>query len=81
MQLVERDIRAAWAALESEEVNAAVDTENVEQARSDAVKSIEDAKGRIIESDLNKLGEDQFRATIVAEVPAGASGGVIIFGL
>jgi hypothetical protein len=77
LQLVERDIRAAWAALESEEVNAGVDTENVEQARSDAVKSIEEAKGRIIESDLNKLGEDQFKATIEAEVPAGAAGGVI----
>lgn len=77
VQLMERDIRAAWAAMESEVVSAGVETENVEQSRADALKAIEEAKGRVIESDLNKLEADQFKATIVAEVPAAAAGALI----
>ena len=42
--------------------------------RADAIKAIDEAKGRIIESELKKLEAGQFAATIVAEVPPDASG-------
>jgi hypothetical protein len=74
---MERDIRAAYAALETETVSAGVETENVEKARTDALKVIDEAKGRVIESDLNKLDADQYKGTIVAEVPAEKAGSVI----
>src|SRR5439155_2819510 len=53
--LTERDIRTAALLSETEQVNMGVEAPDVEAARSAAIKAIEEAKGRIVESDLKKL--------------------------
>lgn len=73
----EKDIRTAASATQTEEINAGVETEDVETARASALKSIEDAKGRIIESTLQKLEAGQFAAKIIAEVPPENSGQIV----
>ncbi len=75
--LQERDIKASAASIEVETVSAGVETDDVEQARSEILKAIDEAKGRIITSDLKKLDAGQFSATIVAEVAPDRSGPVI----
>src|SRR5258706_7786598 len=72
--LFERDIKTPTAAFETESVNAGIETEDVEKARTDALKAIDDAKGRVIESNLKKLDAGQLAATIVAEVSPEAAG-------
>lgn len=75
--LTEKDIRAAAFASQTELVNMGVETEDVEKARTDAIKSIEDAKGRIIESNLKKYDAGQYAASIVCEVAPEQSGPLI----
>ncbi len=75
--LQERDIKASAASIEVETVSAGVETDDVEQARSEILKAIDEAQGRIITSDLKKLDAGQFSATIVAEVAQDRSGPVI----
>lgn len=73
INLMERDIRQAALATEQEKVNVGLETDDVEKGRADALKAIDDAKGRIIQSDLKKYDAGQLAATIVAEVsPANA---------
>ena len=72
--LFERDIKAPTAAFETEEVQAGIEVEDVEKARADALKAIDDAKGRVIESSLKKLDAGQLTASIVAELTPEASG-------
>jgi glycine cleavage system regulatory protein len=75
--LTERDIRAAALLSETEQVNMGVEAEDVEKARASAIKAIEEAKGRIVESDLKKLEAGQFAARITADVPPDAAGPLI----
>ena len=75
--LVERDIRTAALLSETEQVNMGVEAEDVEKARAEALKAIEEAKGRIVESDLKKHDAGQFAATIVAECRRTRPGRVI----
>lgn len=75
--LQERDIRAASGAIECERVNSGIETEDVEKSRADALKAIDEAKGRVISADLKKLDAGQFAATIVAEIPPENAGPVI----
>lgn len=75
--LTERDIRTAAMLSETEQVNMGVEAPDVEAARSAALKAIEEAKGRIIESDLKKLEAGQFAGKIVADVPPDAAGPLI----
>lgn len=75
--LTERDIRTAAMLSETEQVNMGVEAPDVEAARSAALKAIEEAKGRIIESDLKKLAAGQFAGKIVADVPPDAAGPLI----
>jgi hypothetical protein len=70
--LTERDIRTAALLSETEQVNMGVEAEDVEKARSAAIKAIEEAKGRIVESDLKKLEAGQFAGRVVADVPPDA---------
>lgn len=72
--LFERDIRTPATAQETETIDAGVESTDVENARADALKAIEEAKGRVIQSDLKRYDAGQFGATIVAEVPPDASG-------
>ncbi len=75
--LQERDIRASAASIETESVSAGVETEDVEKSRAELIKAIDEAKGRIITSDLKKLDAGQFAATIVAEVAPEQSGPLV----
>ncbi len=72
--LFERDIRTPATAQETETIDAGVESADVEKARADALKAIEEAKGRVIQSDLKRYDAGQFGATIVAEIPPDASG-------
>jgi hypothetical protein len=72
--LFERDIKTPTAAFETEEVQAGIEVEDVEKARADALKAIDDAKGRVIESSLKKLDAGQLTASIVAEMTPEAAG-------
>lgn len=75
--LTERDIRTASLLSETEQVNMGVEAEDVEKARAATIKAIEEAKGRIVESDLKKLEAGQFAGRVVADVPPDASGPLI----
>jgi hypothetical protein len=77
VSLQERDIKAAAGSLETETIEAGIETDNVEKARADLIKAIDDAKGRITASDLKQLDAGQFAATITAEVDADKAGPVI----
>ncbi|HEV8377882.1 MAG TPA: DUF4349 domain-containing protein, partial [Tepidisphaeraceae bacterium] len=74
---VERDIRKAAFASQTEQVNMGIESEDVEKARTDALKAIDDAKGRVIESNLKKFDAGQLAATITCEVAPDASGPLI----
>ncbi len=65
----EKDIQTPTAAQEQENVTMNVETEDVETKYTDARKIIDDAKGRIIDSELQKHDAGQFAANITAEVP------------
>jgi glycine cleavage system regulatory protein len=74
LTLTERDIETPATAYESENVDAGVESEDVEGARAAALKAIEEAKGRVVQSDLKRYDAGQFGATIVAEVPPDTAG-------
>lgn len=65
----EKDIQKPTAASEQENVNLSVETEDVETKYRDARKILDDAKGRIVESELKKYDADQYAGRIVADVP------------
>ena len=75
--LTERDIRTASMLSETEQVNMGVEAVDVEKARAAAIAAIDEAKGRIVESDLKKLQAGQFAARVVADVPPDAAGPLI----
>ena len=72
--LMERDIKGPTSAFESELVQAGIEVEDVEKARTDALKAIEDAKGRVIQSDLKRLDAGQLTASIVCEIAPEGTG-------
>jgi glycine cleavage system regulatory protein len=73
----EKDIRTPASASQTEEINTGIETDDVESARAAAIKSIDDVKGRIVESTLQKLEAGQFAAHIVAEVAPESAGQVV----
>lgn len=77
VELMERDVRTPTAAFEVETVSSAVESEEVENTRAEILKAIEQAKGRVIDSDLKKLEAGQLSATIKATVAPDAAGPVI----
>jgi prepilin-type processing-associated H-X9-DG protein len=75
--LFERDIRTAASAVETETADVGIETEDVEKARTDALKAIDDAKGRVVESKLQRFDAGQLAAHITADVPPESAGTVI----
>ncbi|HSV13246.1 MAG TPA: DUF4349 domain-containing protein, partial [Tepidisphaeraceae bacterium] len=65
----EKDIQKPTAAAEQESVILNVETEEVETKYQAARKVIEEAKGRIVESQLKNTDAEHIAATIVADVP------------
>jgi glycine cleavage system regulatory protein len=75
--LFERDIRTAALAKETETVNAGIEAEDVEAARAAALKAIEDAKGRVIQSELKRHDAGQFSAVVIADVSPDQAGALV----
>jgi len=69
----EKDIQKPTAAFEQENVTLGLETEDVEGKYKDARGIVQEAKGRIVESELKKYDADQYSARIVADVPADKS--------
>jgi hypothetical protein len=73
----EKDIQKAAAAVEQETGTIDVQTEEIEARFSEARKIIDEAKGRVIDSNARKGDNDQATAYLVAEVPAEKADGVM----
>jgi glycine cleavage system regulatory protein len=73
----EKDIRTPASASQTEEINTGVETDDVEHARAEVIKSIDEAKGRIIESELKQLEAGQLAAKVVAEVAPENAGPIL----
>ena len=69
ISLYEKDLQTPAAIFETENVTATIETDQVDARYRDARKAIEDAKGRIIESELKKQEAGQLAAHIVCDVP------------
>jgi hypothetical protein len=65
----EKDIAKPTAASEQEAVNLSVETEEVEAKYLAARKTLDDAKARIVESQLRNTDAEHVAAHIVADVP------------
>ncbi len=65
----EKDIQSPTAASEQENVNVSLETEEVEAKYQAARKILDDAKARIVDSQLKNTDADHFAATITADVP------------
>ena len=61
----------------TENVSTGIETEDVEKARADAIKGIEELKGRVLDSNLKKYDGGQFAANITAEIAPESSGQLI----
>jgi hypothetical protein len=77
ISLTERDIRQASLASERETVNMGIETEDVEKARDEAMRTLDDAKARIIQAELKNFDAGQLAATITAEVSPDVAGPVM----
>lgn len=77
ISVYERELKAAAVTKQTEVADLGVECENVEQARADAIKAIEESKGRVIESELKKFEAGQFGAKIVADVSPDEAGAVL----
>ncbi len=75
--LIEKDIKAAAYSSETEQVNMALETSNVESAYDKAKEAIAGAKGRIVQSDLQQHEAGQFSGTITAALPPDSADSVI----
>ena len=75
--LTEKDIHQAALASERETVDMGIETDDVEKARAEAMRTLDGAKARIIQADLKKLDAGQLAATITAEVSPDVAGPVI----
>ena len=65
----EKDIQSPTAASEQENVNLSLETEEVEAKYQAARKVFDDAKARIVDSQLKNTDADHIAATITADVP------------
>lgn len=77
INLSEKDIAAAATTFETETANMSVESEDVEKARAEAIKKVDEVKGRIIQAELKTYAAGQLSATVIADVPADVAGAVI----
>jgi len=77
ISLIERDIKSAAFSSINEQVTMALETEKVEEAYNATREAIDNAKGRIIQSELKQYDAGQFGATIRAQLPPDAADAVI----
>jgi Domain of unknown function (DUF4349)/Putative zinc-finger len=72
--LQEKEIRAAAAFTETEQVKTGIEVEDVEKAYQDAQAAIRELKGRIGRAEMKQQGAGQFAATLVFELPPDQAG-------
>jgi ACT domain-containing protein len=75
--LMERDIKAAASTSINEQVTMSLETDKVETAYETARQAIDNAKGRITQSELKQFDAGQFGATIQAQLPPDQADAVI----
>lgn len=74
LSLAEKDIKAAATAVQTEEVNAAVEAADVSRARAALVEFVGASGGRVVESEVRQLDGGQTVGRVVADVPQAKSG-------
>ncbi|MBM4068387.1 MAG: DUF4349 domain-containing protein [Planctomycetes bacterium] len=74
IKLYEKEIRTAAMVTENERVQAGIEVEDVEKAYQDALKAINDAKGRVSKSELKQHAAGQFNAILHFEVSPESAG-------
>ena len=72
--LQEKEIRAAAAYTETEQVKTGIEVEDVEKAYQDAQAAIRELKGRILRADMKQQAAGQFNANLVFEIAPEQSG-------
>src|SRR5262249_7805155 len=72
--LVEKEIRAPFAIVETEQIKMNVEVEDVEKAQREALAAVTAVKGRVTKSELKRDNAGQYSAVLHAEVPAEAAG-------
>src|SRR4051794_15813675 len=72
--LTEKDLRTAASVSESERVQMGIETEDVDKALRDALKAVEEAKGRVTCSEMKQHAAGQFNARLHFEVERLAAG-------
>ncbi len=75
--LSEKDIQNPAAAVETQTADMGIESTDVESARTAAMKSIDEVKGRIISAELKRFDAGQLAAKLVADVPPESAGAVI----
>lgn len=77
LSLTERDIRMPAQASETETVTMALESDDVEDAYLKVKEAVQQAKGRILSSELKQYDAGQFGATLSVQTPPDAADGVI----
>jgi hypothetical protein len=77
ISLTERDIKSAAFSSINDQVTMSLETEKVEEAYNSTRDAIDNAKGRIVQSELKQYDVGQFGATIKAQLPPDAAEAVI----
>jgi hypothetical protein len=72
--LQEKEIRAAAAYTETEQVKTGIEVEDVEKAYQEAQAAIRELKGRILRADMKQQAAGQFNANLVFEIAPEQSG-------
>lgn len=72
--LVEKSITSAVGLVESERVQARVEVEDIDKAQRDLLSAVQDAKGRILKSEMKQHAAGQRHAQLQVEVPPEAAG-------
>jgi hypothetical protein len=68
--LTEKEIRAPFAILETEQVKVNIEVEDVEKAQREALAAVAGVNGRVVKSELKKDNAGQYSAVLHAEVAA-----------
>lgn len=74
IELTEKQIRTAAEIVESERVQAGIESEDVEKAFQDLKAAIIEAKGRVIQSELKQTAIGRLQATLQFEVSPDSAG-------
>lgn len=77
LTLAERDVKTASAAVVTETISAGLEVDDVDATRRNALAAIDEAKGRVLQSELKQHEAGQWSASIIAEVSPDSAGVVI----